>query len=79
MIDIDKLESQLAEVFPEAGDRYVDVVRRNQAGYYIAMRHESRPGIAEFYLKLDEESLAVLSEIEEEFHWSEFPTELYRR
>ena len=70
---IQKLEYQLAIAFPETESRYVDVVCRNQTGYYIAMRHESRPGIYELYLELDHESLAVLSERKVPFHVNDFP------
>lgn len=72
------LECQLAITFPETKDRYIDVVYRNQTGYYIAMRHESRPGIYELYLELDHESLAVLSERKVPFHVNDFPILEYR-
>lgn len=77
--DIEKLEYQLGIAFPETVDRYIDEVRRNQTGYYIAMRHESRLGIMEFYLELDHESLAVLSERKVPFHRNDFPILEYRR
>lgn len=79
MIDISQLEYQLAQAFPETESLYVDVVCKNQAGYYyVAMRHESRPGIHEFYLELDPESLAVLSERKVPFHINDFPILEYR-
>lgn len=78
-MDISLLEFQMRQNFPEARDRYLDVVRYDPKlnRYYVAMRGEDRPGVAEWCVELDEHSLCP-AELSGEFHESEFPESVYR-